>query len=141
MKTLNQKLKAIPILLFFMTAFFIIPVATTTTINSYAVGDVDISITDGKLSVSGGGMAHKDSDDAWNNLIKKYRGFIVGVSGIGAVSMILFFISCFMKLGATASNPQERAKVIQGLVWSALAAAGLGAVTIIVGFFYSALKE
>lgn len=111
-----------------------------TTVQSEAVGDVNVKLENGKLVVDGGGMNYDSADSAWNNFIIKYRGFIVGVSGLGAVSMIAFFIFNFLKLGAVSTNPSERAKVLQGLIWSGLAAAGLGAVSIIVGFFYGALK-
>lgn len=109
------------------------------TVKANAVGDVNVSVSGGKLTVTGGGMEYSDSDSAWSAFLSKYKGFIVGVSGVGTISMIAFFIYNFMKLGATSTNPSERAKVLQGLVWSALAAAGLGAVTIIVGFFSGAL--
>lgn len=111
-----------------------------TAVQSEAVGDVNVKLENGKLVVNGGGMNYDNADSAWNNFIIKYRGFIVGVSGLGAVSMIAFFIFNFLKLGAVSTNPSERAKVLQGLIWSGLAAAGLGAVSIIVGFFYGALK-
>lgn len=111
------------------------------TVQANAVGDVDINVSGGKLNISNGGMDYQDGDSAWNAFLTKYQSFIVGVSGIGAISMIAFFIYNFMKLGATSTNPSERAKVLQGLVWSALAAAGLGAVTLIVGFFYGALQD
>lgn len=106
------------------------------------VGDVNVTVgDDGQLTVNGGGMSSSTkSGSAWTEFIKKYRNFIVGISGIGAVSMILFFVMNFMKLGANAGNPQGRSQAITGLVFSGLAAAGLGAVSIIVGFFYSALK-
>ena len=116
--------------------------ATVPTVQADAsIGDVNISMNGGKLTVNGGGMDYKDSDSAWTGFIKKYKTFIVGVSGMGAVSMIAFFIFNFLKLGAVSTNPSERAKVLQGLIWSGLAAAGLGAVSIIVGFFYGALQE
>lgn len=110
------------------------------TVQSNAVGEVNVQLQNGQLVVQGGGMNYDNADTAWNQFILKYRGFIVGVSGMGAVSMIAFFIFNFLKLGAVATNPSERAKVLQGLIWSGLAAAGLGAVSIIVGFFYGALK-
>lgn len=112
-----------------------------TTIKSEAVGDVNVTMVNGKLQVNGGGMNYNNSDNAWNAFIKKYKAFIVGVSGMGAISMIAFFIFNFLKLGAVSTNPSERAKVLQGLIWSGLAAAGLGAVSIIVGFFYGALMN
>jgi|HigsolmetaAR206D_1030411.scaffolds.fasta_scaffold00003_165 hypothetical protein len=92
----------------------------------------------GKVTYSGD-LATGSDGSAWTKLIAKYRFFIAGVSGVGAVSMILFFIINFMKLGATSANPSERSRVIVGLVFSGLAAAGLGAVTFIVGIFFNAL--
>lgn len=71
--------------------------------------------------------------------IDKYRVVIAGISGIGAISMILFFILGFIRLGATSANPEERSKTIMGLILSGIGAAGLGAVTFITGIFYNAL--
>lgn len=98
---------------------------------------VEIS-SDGTITY-GGDLATGADGSAWTKLIEKYRFFIAGISGIGAVSMILFFVINFVKLGATSSNPQERSRAIMGLVFSGLAAAGLGAVTFIVGIFFNAL--
>lgn len=118
---------------------FMTPVNNTTSFAS--VGDVDVRVDgSGKLSVSGGNMDYNDSASAMNAFIKKYRTVIVGVSGIACVSMIAFFIFNFMKLGASSANPADRTKAIQGLLFSGIAAAGLGAVTLIVGYFYNAAK-
>lgn len=103
----------------------------------------DLKVTidkEGKLNFSGGGMTYEDSGSAWGSFIAKYQGFIVGISGVGAVTMILFFIMQLLKLGGTAGNPQARSQVLTGLIWSGVAAAALGSVSVIVGFFYGALK-
>lgn len=99
------------------------------------IGEVNVTVgEDGSLKLDGGGMSNTGtSGSAWTKFINKYRNFIVGISGIGAVSMIMFFIFQFMKLGASAGNPQARSQALTGLIWSGIAAAGLGAVTIIVG--------
>lgn len=116
-------------------------VMCVTSVKAHAIGDVDIKVSnDGQLTVNGNDFKHNNAGSAWTDFIKKYRTFIVGFSGIGAVSMILFFIVNLMKLGQTSGNPAERQKVIQGLVWTGLATAGLGSVGIIVGFFYRALS-
>lgn len=105
------------------------------------VGDVEVEIdSNGKLSVTGGGMNTTDSSNAINGIIKKYRTLVVAVSGIGAISMILFAIVLFMKLGKCGDNPQEKAKVVSGLITAGIAAAGLGSVSVIVGFFYNMLR-
>lgn len=107
-----------------------------------SISDVKVEVSDdGSLSVSGGGMSSTaKSGKAWTDLITKYKGFIVGISGIATVSMILFFVMNAMKLGASSGNSQGRTQAIVGLVFSGIAAALLGAVSVIVGFFYSALK-
>jgi len=92
---------------------------------------------DGKVDT--GSLKKGDMSSSWTDLIKRYRFWIAGFSGIAAVSMILFFILNFMKLGASAGNPNARSQALSGLIWTGLAAAGLGGVSIIVGFFYSAL--
>lgn len=105
------------------------------------VGDVNVAIdSNGKLTVSGGGMNSTNSASAINGLIKKYRTIVVAVSGIGTVSMILFAIVLFVKLGKCGDNPQEKSKVVSGLITAGIATAGLGSVTVIVGFFFNALK-
>lgn len=105
------------------------------------IGDVNVEIdSDGKLSVTGGGMDTTDSSSAINGIIKKYRTVVVAVSGIGAISMILFAIVLFMKLGKCGDNPQEKSKVVSGLITAGIAAAGLGSVSVIVGFFYNVLR-
>lgn len=81
-----------------------------------------------------------DQTSVWEEIFTEYRGVIVGLSGIGAITMIVFFIINFMKLGASAGNPQARTQALVGIIWTGLAAAGLGGVTIFVGFFYNILQ-
>lgn len=86
-----------------------------------------------------GGMGQADQENAWNNLFKRYKNFIVGISGIGAITMVVLFIIQFMKLGASAGNPNARSAALSGVLWTGIAAAGLGAASILVGFFYNAI--
>lgn len=123
----------IAIILAILTAF-----STPVVASANNPGEVDVSVTGGKLTISGGNFGTKDQGQAWNDFIKKYRNFIVGIAGIGAVTMIVLFIIQFLKLGASAGNPQARSQALVGVLWTGIAAAGLGAVTIIVGFFYNA---
>ena len=81
-----------------------------------------------------------NTDSAFTTIIDKYKVVITFVSAIGAVTMVAVFIINFMKLGTTSGNPVERSKCITALIWSGLAAAGLGSVALIVGVFYGMLK-
>lgn len=106
------------------------------------IGGVEVKVdSNGKLVISGNeNFSNGGTTSAWDNLFKKYRTFIVGISGIGAISMIVFFVIQFMRLGASAGNPSARSQAVVGVLWTGLAAAGLGAVTIVVGFFYNSIK-
>lgn len=76
---------------------------------------------------------------AWQRVLSQYRGVISGLSGVAAITMIVFFIINFMKLGAAAGNPTQRSQALMGIIWTGLAAAGCGGVSIFVGFFYNVL--
>lgn len=92
----------------------------------------------GTSNVSG---AANNMDNAFSKIINKYKTVITFVSAVGAVTMIAIFILNFMKLGTTSGNPTERSKCIGALIWSGLAAAGLGSVALVVGIFYGALRD
>ena len=100
-------------------------------------GDIGVSIDDdGGLVVDG---INGDDKSAWNQLFSRIKGIIVGITGVGTLVMIVLFIIQFMKLGASAGNPQARSQALTGVLWTGIAAALLGSVTIIVGFFYNAI--
>ena len=80
------------------------------------------------------------NQNAWQTLLDKYKGFITGVAAVGAVTMVVLFIIQFLKLGASSGNPQARSQALIGVLWTGIAAAGLGAVAIITGLFYNAVK-
>jgi len=105
------------------------------------INNAGASMKDGKLELAGDlNQKNADQDGMFTQIMNKYKGFIVGVAGIGTITMIAVFIMNFMKLGTTSTNPQERQKVVHGLVFSGLAAAGLGSVTTFVALFYYILR-
>lgn len=102
-----------------------------------STNDVSATMKDGKLQVYG--MGDGGGAGAWNQFFAKYKSVIVGISGVGAITFIALFIIQFMKLGASAGNPQARSQALTGCLWTGIAAAALGAVSIIAGFFYNAV--
>lgn len=108
----------------------------------YATGaafeGINVSMVDGS-AVIGGDKISQDQNDAWNLILEKFQVVVMGISGIGTICMILFFIMNFIKLGASSTNPSDVAKIKTALLYSGLAAAGLGSVTFIVGLFYGIL--
>ncbi len=126
-------------------AMFAMPATSYADTNYGDVGGINVTIgSGGSLQIDDGNStgfttSKGGSASVWGTIFKQYRGIIVGVSGIGAISMIAFFIINFMKLGAAAHNPQARSQALTGVLWTGIAAAGLGAVALITGLFYHAL--
>ena len=134
MKNITLKFMLFLILFTVFTAF-------TPATESYALDDSVVNVTigdDGAVTVEG--SAFQDNrQSAWNDLIGRYKGFIAGIAGIATITMIVLFIMQFMKLAASAGNPQARSQALVGVLWTGIATACLGAVTIIVGFFYKSI--
>ena len=100
-------------------------------------GNVGVQMGEnGQLIVDG---ISADDTSSWNQLFSRFKGIIVGLTGVGTLVMIVLFIIQFMKLGSSAGNPQARSQALTGVLWTGVAAALLGSVTIIVGFFYNAI--
>lgn len=73
----------------------------------------------------------------WNKIFSEYKGVIFGVSGVATLTLVVMFIFLFIKLGQTGANPQERKNVLTGLLWTGIAAAGIGSFALWVGFSYN----
>ena len=120
---------------------YIIPIETkdkgTIYVKKSTINDIGVRMENGKIQMSGFGSG--DQSQTWTTIFAKYKTFIAGISGIAAITMLVFFILNFMKLGASSGNPQQRQQALMGVLWTGLAAAGLGAVSIFFGFFYSIL--
>ena len=99
---------------------------------------ITVQISNGQASIGGSDIS-QNQDAAWNTILEKFQVVVMGISGIGTICMVLFFIMNFIKLGAASTNPSEVAKIKTALLYSGLAAAGLGSVTFIVGLFYGIL--
>lgn len=96
-----------------------------------------IKIEGGKVNVDQ--IKPKSANEFFTTSLTQYRKVIVFISGIGTLSMILFFILNFINLGKSQGNPQERQKAVTGLIITGIATAGLGSVTLITSLFYNML--
>ena len=106
--------------------------------NYNKVPNVQIN-SDGSLNT--GGLESSDKGKALNKILYEYRGVVTFISGIGMISMIMFFIFNLVALGNSKGNPQERQKAITGLIVSGIATAGLGSVTLITSLFYNLMGD
>ncbi|MBG9693338.1 hypothetical protein ABD91_20200 [Lysinibacillus sphaericus] len=112
--------------------------AETAAANNGSIPSVSVE-KGGDITITGGGFT-TDGGSAWSQILTKYRGFIVGISGIAAITMVGVFIFHFIKLAGSATNPSARSSALTGLMWSGVAAAGLGSVSLVVGLFYNSIE-
>ena len=105
------------------------------------INEVGVEMVGGKLTFAGDlNTTSNNQSSTWTNLMNKYKGVVIGVAGIGTVTMILMFVMNWMKLAGTSGNPQERQKVVHALIYTGIATAGLGSVTVFVALFYYILR-
>ena len=114
-----------------------------------SANDIEIEVKDTetlttgetKLQIEILGISDSDSNQVsfWQKVLSEYREIIAMVSGIAALTFIVFFIISFLKLGKAASNPQERQAAISGIIMTGIASAFCGGVSIFIGFFYNLL--
>lgn len=102
--------------------------------------DSDAEDANGNLVINMIGMEKKDTTKVWNDIYDQYKYVIALVTGLAALTMFAIFLLGFMRLGATAGNPQERSHAITTLIWSGIATVGLGGVSIFFAFFYNMLS-
>lgn len=134
----KSRKKWIGVILSSFVLFILLPHTTLASGGEKVLERPGLSIDNkGKVSVKSENGTVESKTTLVNRFLKKYRVVIAGISGLASVSMILFFIIGFMRLGATSSNPEARSQTIRGLILTGIAAAGLGAVALITGIFYN----
>lgn len=136
----NQKTKGLTILLLIIMTFISLMPIMSVFQDDYKVSAfsaTDLTFVDGKAVVTG---FEGEGAAAWESVIGKYKEFIVGIGSVATVTFIIFFILNITKVAASATNPTARSQAIMGVIWTGIAAALLGSVTIWFGFFYNSLR-
>lgn len=102
--------------------------------SNFNLWNTDVVVTEGRVVVTG---VNGDSENTWNIIFAEYREFIVGVSGLAALSCLLAFVVVFIKMGSISNNPNERSKFMSVLLFTGFGAVGLGGMSIIFAFFWN----
>lgn len=101
-------------------------------------GIFDLVGDDGSINDSSE-VAQQNTDGSFTTIITKYKSIAVAIMGILTITMLIFMLIQFTKLGAAGDNEMARKKAIMGILTTGIATALLGGATIIVGFFWGAL--
>ena len=70
----------------------------------------------------------------WNILLTRYKGFIVGVMGLISLVLMGFAMYAFVNISASDDNPQKRKDAINHFLMIVIAAAIMGAGTMIFAY-------
>ena len=119
----------------FLSIACITPVSAKNTLN--IGGGTNITIKNNQVVLD---SKFKSQDDAFKHVVNKYKNMITFFSALSAITMVGVFIYNFTRLGISSCNPQERQKVLVGLLISGIGAALLGSVSLFFGLFYSAFQ-
>jgi hypothetical protein len=125
-----------------MTVF--LPLFGATESKALTAGELNFTYSsDGGITYGDGSAWNRwnSQDTAWTKVFTEYKGVIMGVSGIATLTMVILFIINFIKLGKSADNPNTRSQALGGLLWTGIAAAGAGGVTLFVGIFSNILTK
>jgi len=102
------------------------------------INDLNVTMINGQIVTSFDDNG--DSEQTWTTIFNKYKGVILGISGIVTLTFVLILLFKFGKLGAAGDNPNLRREAINGCLWAGIAAALSGSVMLITGLFWNAFK-
>lgn len=114
---------------------------TTGTTGSNGTNIFDVIGDDGQVVNGGGGFdTDEDSGQSITTIITKYKTIATAIMGILTITMLIFMLIQFTKLGAAGDNEMQRKRAIMGILTTGIATALLGGATVVVGFFWNAVK-
>lgn len=100
-------------------------------------GIFDIVNGTGKHTSGAGGITDDDGSQSIELVITKYKTIATAIMGVLTITMLIFMLIQFTKLGAAGDNEIGRKKAIMGILTTGIATALLGGATIVVGFFWN----
>ena len=92
--------------------------------------------TEGSMTLNGSA-----SSVSMQNVVIKYRNIALAITSFLTITMLIFMLLQFTKLGAAGDNEMQRKKAIMGILTTGIATALLGGATIVVGFFWNVLTK
>ena len=81
-----------------------------------------------------------DGETAWANLNEFTGSLVVGITGLISVIMVGVFAFKAFELAKSSSNPADRQKSIQGLIYSLVAFSILGSISVWITIFTGLLQ-
>lgn len=143
-ETMKTRVKSLFLTLIMMLAmsggnpFSLVAYATGPTGSTNPNDIFNIVSDSGEINTSSS-VAQQNTNGSFSTIITKYRSIATAIMGILTITMLIFMLIQFTKLGAAGDNEMARKKAIMGILTTGIATALLGGATIVVGFFWGAL--
>ena len=81
----------------------------------------------------------KDWKSVANMFLYEYKGLVIGILGVAALTALLMLIKNFVGLSFSGDNPGARKQKIISILFCGIATAGLGGLAVVMGFFWNVL--
>lgn len=137
-----KKIILVFFLLLFMTEF-VAPVIQVSASGFTDIGEINNGFefsTNKSNDMKFTGAKDGTAENFWNKLYDKYREVIFVLFGLFSLGFVGLFILNITKYGASVGNPQARGQAIKTIMWTGIAAALFGALTLIVGLSFALFK-
>ena len=131
-------------ILFFTCLFiFLLP------ISAFAIDDTNVTLSGNSITVGNNFGENKEDIDKGkkndlkevDNKLEKYKEAITFASGLATITMVLIFMRHCIKLGVLGTEHWAlKRNSIMGLLWSGLAVALLGGMTLFFAISYNLFK-
>lgn len=109
--------------------------------DAYANNIFDMVGDTGAVDPTKGGVSAADNTaGSIATVMTKGKAIALGFTGIATLIMLVCMIIQFLKLGAAGDNEMSRKRATMGILTTGIATALLGGATVVVGFFWGALK-
>lgn len=82
----------------------------------------------------------KDWKTVANMFLYEYKGLVIGILGIAALTALLMLVKNFIALSFSGDNPNARKQKMTSVLFCGIATAGLGGLAVFMGFFWNALN-
>lgn len=83
-------------------------------------------------------LGEEISSDDFTGFFSSFKAFGTAISGICALTSLVFFVIALTKLSTSAGNDRARSSALKGVLLSGVALALFGGITVIVGVFWNA---
>lgn len=120
----------------FLSIFLALILLFSFNINAFARTTESLDLTVDENGLITGNISEEEKNEAVNDVLNNFKEFVGLVYALALVTMAIYFILYFSKIGASGTNAVQRSRAMSGILYSGIALAGLGSIGLLAGIIY-----